>query len=447
MKNIAVIGTGYVGLVTGACLAELGNTVICIDTDENKVGALQSGGIPFFEPGLQELVARNQRSGRISFTGDAESAISRSEIIFIAVGTPMGDDGHADLQYVRSAARTIAAHLKPGARRIVVNKSTVPVETGDLVSAIIRESMTDQCDVSVVSNPEFLREGNAIADFMTPDRIVLGVYDNESAVIMKELYAPLLAQVIITDVRTAEMIKYTANAFLATKISFINEIARVCEKVGADVKDVVLGAGSDKRIGTAFMNPGLGFGGSCFPKDVTALASIAQKYDVSPTILQAVLRVNEEQVHLCVDRLEETLGTLAGRRVAVLGLAFKPNTDDVRESPAIRLVRALLARNADVHAHDPEALSTAKEVLGDDAIIYHTNVYESLKDADAMVVATDWNEYKQLDLELAARVLRGNVLFDARNIYDPHIVRAQNFHYLSVGRVSYDGVVPANAAL
>ncbi len=296
MKKIAVIGTGYVGLVTGACLAELGNTAICIDTDAEKINALQSGTVPFFEPGLQELVARNQRAGRISFTVDAVDAISKAEIIFIAVGTPMGEDGHADLQYVQSAARTIATSLGAGSRAIVVNKSTVPVETGDLVSAIIRESLTDTVRVSVVSNPEFLREGNAIADFMSPDRVVLGVYDDESASIMKELYAPLVAPIIVTDVRTAEMIKYTANAFLAAKVSFINEIARVCEKVGADVKDVVLGAGTDKRIGTSFMNPGLGFGGSCFPKDVTALASIAQKYGVTPTILEAVLQVNSEQV-------------------------------------------------------------------------------------------------------------------------------------------------------
>jgi UDPglucose 6-dehydrogenase len=441
MKKIAVIGTGYVGLVTGACLAELGNTAICIDTDVEKVNALQSGIVPFFEPGLQELVARNQRSGRISFTVDAAQAISKSEIVFIAVGTPMGEDGHADLQYVRSAARTIATSLKAGSRTIVVNKSTVPVETGDLVSAIIRESRTDACDVAVVSNPEFLREGNAIADFMSPDRIVLGVYDDDSAAVMKDLYAPLVAPIIVTDVRTAEMIKYTANAFLAAKISFINEIARICEKVGADVKDVVLGAGTDKRIGTAFMNPGLGFGGSCFPKDVTALASIAQKYGVAPTVLEAVLRVNSEQVHLCAERLEASLETLNGRRIAVLGLAFKPNTDDVRESPAINLVQALLERGAEVHAHDPEAIETARQVLGD-GVVYHANVYESLKDADAMVVATDWNEYKQLDLDLAARVLRGNVLFDTRNIYDPRLVLEQGFHYLSVGRVAYGATAP-----
>ncbi|HLI97517.1 MAG TPA: UDP-glucose/GDP-mannose dehydrogenase family protein [Candidatus Baltobacteraceae bacterium] len=441
MKKIAVIGTGYVGLVTGACLAELGNTTICIDTDADKIEALQSGIVPFFEPGLQELVARNQRSDRISFTVDAAEAISKSEIIFIAVGTPMGEDGHADLQYVRSAARTIATSLNTGSRAIVVNKSTVPVETGDLVSAIIRESLTDGCSVSVVSNPEFLREGNAIADFMSPDRIVLGVYDDESAAVMRELYAPLVAPIIVTDVRTAEMIKYTANAFLATKISFINEIARVCEKVGADVKDVVLGAGTDKRIGTAFMNPGLGFGGSCFPKDVTALASIAQKYGVTPTVLEAVLQVNLEQVQLCAERLEGALETLEGRRIALLGLAFKPNTDDVRESPAIKLVQALLDRGAQVHAHDPEAIATARQMLGD-SITYHSNVYESLKDADAMVVATDWNEYKQLDLDLAARVLRGNVLFDTRNIYDPRVVLEQGFHYLSVGRVAYGATAP-----
>lgn len=437
MRNIAVIGTGYVGLVTGACLAELGNTVICTDTDDEKIQRLNAGGIPFYEPGLGELVSRNQRSGRIRFTVDSAAAISASDIIFIAVGTPMGDDGHADLRYVQSAARAIADAIRPGSRRIVVNKSTVPVETGDLVTAIVRESSTAASDVSVVSNPEFLREGNAISDFMNPDRIVLGVYDEESAEIMKELYAPLAAQVIVTDVRTAEMIKYTANAFLATKISFINEIARICERVGADIKDVVLGAGSDKRIGTAFMHPGLGFGGSCFPKDVTALASVAQKYDVSPTILQAVLRVNEEQVRCCVGRLDAELRGLQGRRLAVLGLAFKPNTDDVRESPAVRLVQALLQHGAEVHGHDPEAIATARAVLGE-TIVYHENVYESLKDADALIVATDWNEYKHLDLDLAARVLRGNVVFDARNIYEPYLVRSHGLRYISVGRTVLD---------
>lgn len=435
MKKISVIGTGYVGLVTGSCLAELGNEVTCVDTDREKIASLQAGHIPFFEPGLQELVVRNHRAGRLSFSIDPAVPIAESEIIFIAVGTPMGADGHADLQYVRAAARSIAASVTPGITRIVVNKSTVPVETGDLVSAIIRESAADSCSISVVSNPEFLREGNAIADFNQPDRIVLGVSDETSAEVMKELYAPLSCPVLVTDVRTAEMIKYTANAFLATKISFINEIARVCEQVGADIKDVVLGAGSDNRIGTAFMNPGLGFGGSCFPKDVTALARIAQKHDVEPAILHAVLKINAEQVDRCVDRLSTALGTLEGRRIAVLGLAFKPNTDDVRESPAVSLIRGLLAGGAVVHAHDPEAIQTARAVLGED-VAYHTNVYESLKDADAMVIATDWNEYKQLDLELASRAMRGDIVFDARNIYEPHIVHAQGLRHFSVGRSS-----------
>lgn len=434
MKWICVIGTGYVGLVTGACLAELGNQVTCIDTDVNKIRLLENGTVPFFEPGLEELVARNKRASRLHFSADA-SALSEAEVIFIAVGTPPGEDGHADLQYVQAAARTIAARVRQGNRKIVVNKSTVPVETGDLVASIINEHSPYGQDVSIVSNPEFLREGSAIADFMEPDRIVLGVYDEQSATTMKELYAPLAAPIIVTDVRTAEMIKYAANAFLATKISFINEIAGICQSVGADVKDVVLGVGTDKRIGAAFLNPGLGFGGSCFPKDVTALACIAEKHNVAPIILRAVLQVNDEQVYRCLERLEAALKSLENKRVAVLGLSFKPNTDDVRESPAVRLIQSLLQHRAMVSAHDPEAIETARQVLGD-GVTYCDNVYESLKDADAMVIATDWNEYKQIDLELAARVMRGNVLFDARNIYDTETVKGHGFDYFAVGRAA-----------
>jgi UDPglucose 6-dehydrogenase len=434
MKRISVIGTGYVGLVTGACLAELGNQVWCIDTDESKIAQLNNGTVPFFEPGLEELVERNSRSDRLHF-GTSPAILNSCDIIFIAVGTPMRDDGHADLSYIQDAARTIARHIDGKRTYLIVNKSTVPIETGDLVASIIREHNSEAGDARVVSNPEFLREGNAIADFMQPDRIVLGVYDEESATIMRELYAPLGAPVIVTDVRTAEMIKYTANAFLATRVSFINEIAKVCEESGADIKDVVAGAGADKRIGTAFMSPGLGFGGSCFPKDVTALARIAEKHGISPRILDAVLSVNEEQVLRCVDRLESAMKSFEGSTVAVLGLAFKPNTDDIRESPAIRLVQMLLERGASVHAHDPAAAVNARLVLPP-AVIYFADVYESLKGTDAMVVATDWNEYKQLDLELAARAMRGAILFDGRNIFDPALVRAANLKHYSVGRRS-----------
>jgi len=432
MKRICVIGTGYVGLVTGSCLAELGNQVTCIDVDASKIRSLEGGIVPFFEPGLEELVGRNKRAGRLHFGTDA-AFLDDAEVIFIAVGTPMAEDGQADLQYVQAAARTIASRAQSGDRKIVVNKSTVPVETGDLVASIICEHTPYSQGISVVSNPEFLREGSAIADFMEPDRVVLGVYDEESADIMRELYAPLGAQIVVTDVRTSEMIKYTANAFLATKISFINEIAGICQRVGADVKDVVLGAGSDKRIGTAFMNPGLGFGGSCFPKDVTALARIAEKNSVEPTILRAVLEVNKGQVLRCVARLEEAMGSFELKSVAVLGLSFKPNTDDVRESPAIRLVLELLRGGAAVRVHDPAALASARSVLFD-RVSYHDNVYESLKDVDALIIATDWNEYKQIDLELVRRAMRGNILFDARNIYDCDTVTALGFRYYAVGR-------------
>lgn len=432
MRHIAVIGTGYVGLVTGACLAELGNAVSCIDTDAEKVAALQRGQVPFFEPGLQELVSRNVRSARISFTTNAQEAISAAEIIFIAVGTPMGEDGRADLQFVRAAARTIACSLNDGTRKVVVNKSTVPVETGDLVAAIIREAAASSCAVSVVSNPEFLREGSAISDFMRPDRIVIGVSEPAAAEVMKDLYEPLMAPMYVTDVRTAEMIKYTANAFLATKISFINEIANICSKVGADIKDVVAAAGADSRIGTAFLNPGLGFGGSCFPKDVHALSKIAEIHGVEPTVLRAVLAVNTRQIMGAGAHLETMLEGLDGKHIAVFGLSFKPNTDDVRESPAIALIQLLLERGATICAHDPEAIETARQVLGD-SVRYVRNCYEAVHQADALVVATDWNEYKQIDFEILARLMRGRVLFDGRNLYDSQKARSAGFRYVGVG--------------
>lgn len=404
---------------------------MCIDTDTSKIASLNSGHVPFYEPGLADLVTRNVSAGRLSFTENSADGIRDSEVIFIAVGTPMGEDGHADLTYVRQAAHDIASCLN--GPKVVVNKSTVPVETGDLVAAIVRENAAASHQVSVVSNPEFLREGSAINDFMMPDRVVIGVSDDKSAQFMKELYAPLNAPLIVTDVRTAEMIKYTANAFLATKISFINEIAHICDEVGADVLAVVIGAGSDKRIGTAFMHAGLGFGGSCFPKDVQALIKIAHRYEVTPRILDSVLEVNRLQITRLCHRLELRLSGVSGRKIGLLGLAFKPNTDDVRESPAIALAQALLDMGAQITAHDPVAVSTAKTVLGD-CVTYVERAYEATKDADAVIVATDWNEYKNLDLEIVRKLMAGTLFVDARNIHDPEKVRQAGLEYVGIGR-------------
>lgn len=431
MRRITVLGTGYVGLVTGTCFAELGNNVTCVDTDSSKIAALKKGQIPFYEPGLSELVTRNVSASRLTFTDRSSDGIQAAEVIFIAVGTPTGDDGHADLTYVRQAAHDIAASLNTP--KVVVNKSTVPVETGDLVASIINEHRLQHHEVSVVSNPEFLREGSAINDFMVPDRIVIGVSDEKSERFMRELYAPLNARIIVTDVRTAEMIKYTANAFLATKISFINEIAHICDEVGADVAQVVEGAGSDKRIGTAFMNPGLGFGGSCFPKDVLALTKIAHRYDLTPQILDSVLIVNRQQIPRICRRIEQFLGSISGSRIGILGLAFKPNTDDVRESPAIGLAQSLVDLGAWVTVHDPVAIDTARNVLGD-SVTYVQRSYEVTNDADVLILATDWNEYKNLDLEIVRKLMKGSLLVDARNIYDPQNVREAGLDYIGIGR-------------
>jgi UDPglucose 6-dehydrogenase len=428
-----------VGLVTGTCLAELGNRVVCIESDPEKRSILEAGGVPFYEPGLAELAARNRATARLAFAPSIAAGVEGSQIVFIAVGTPMQSNGHADLQQVRTAAREIAEALD--SPKLVVNKSTVPVETGDLVAAIIREHKRIEHEVHVVSNPEFLREGSAIADFMHPDRIVIGVHDPRAEAMMRELYAPLGAPVIATDVRTAEMIKYTANSFLAMRVSFINEIAAICERVGADVKDVVSGAGADKRIGTGFMNPGLGFGGSCFPKDLRALRGVAQSQGLETPILDAVLEVNARQIRRTRARLAAALGELAGRHVGLLGLAFKPETDDVRESPALALALELLDAGVSIAAHDPAALGTARRILGE-RVRYHRDVYEAARDADALVIATDWNEYKQLDFVVIRERMRGDVVFDARNVCDPRDVESCGLTYFGVGRPGSGRVKP-----
>ncbi len=429
MARIAMFGLGYVGLVTGTCFAELGNEVVGFDTVREKVAMLQRNRVPIYEPGLAEMIERNVRTKRLRFTSDVADAVTSSDLIFIAVGTPQGADGHADLTYVRQAAIDIARHLD--GPKIVVNKSTVPVETGNLVRALIREYAEDDHDVRVVSNPEFVREGSAISDFMNPDRVVVGCDDDGCAEVMRSLYQPLGVPIIVVSVRAAEMIKYTANAFLATKISFVNEIANICERVGADVNDVVFGAGSDRRIGTQFFRPGLGFGGSCFPKDVTALTRIAEQHGVDARVLRSVLETNEAQIDRCAEKIVRDVPR--GARLALLGLAFKADTDDVRESPPLALLRRLLDAGYRVAAHDPMAMPAVRQQFGD-AIEYHDDAYACADGAAAAVVATDWNEYKHLDLARLASAMSGRLIFDLRNLYDLEESAQHGFTVVGVGR-------------
>jgi UDPglucose 6-dehydrogenase len=425
------VGAGYVGLVTAACLSELGNHVVCVEKRRARLQSLMRGEVPFFEPGLAELLVRNRNDHRLSFADSIGDGIKGAEIIFIAVGTPMRHDGHADIQDVRDVALEIAKALD--GPKVIVNKSTVPIETGDLVAAIVKEHRVGNYDVEVVSNPEFLREGSAISDFMKPDRIVLGTSDPRARAIMEELYAPLEAPIILTELRTAELIKYAANTLLAARISLINEIGAICERMDVDVKEVARGVGTDKRIGPMFLSAGLGFGGSCLPKDVLALSKLAQAAGVDTPLLESILEINSSQVKRAVARLSRALDGLAGKNVAVFGLAFKPNTDDVRESPALALIASLVSEGADVVAHDPVAAKPAKALLPDTVRIA-ADAYDAAISVDALCVATDWNEYKQLDFSKIRALMRGTVIFDGRNIYDPAPLVALGFTYLSVGR-------------
>jgi UDPglucose 6-dehydrogenase len=432
MRRLAIIGSGYVGLVTGTCFSELGNTVVCVDNDARKIERLQAGETPFYEPSLGEMVARNVAAKRLSFTTDAAAAVRESEIIFIAVGTPMRADGHADLSAVRAVAREIGLALD--GPKIVISKSTVPVETGEMISSIIREHARADHPVSVVSNPEFLRQGSAVADFLKPDRVVIGTQDPDAELVLRDLYAPLEAPILVTDVRTSEMIKYAANAFLATKISFINEIANICELLDVDVRAVCNGIGYDQRIGTKFLSPGLGYGGSCFPKDVRALEQLAVERDYPAPLLHAVELVNRRQVERTVVKLERELGGLAGRVIAVLGLAFKPNTDDIRDAPALAVIRRLVDRGATIHAHDPIANDQARAALGE-GVTLGADMYATVAGADAVLLATEWNEFRMLDFARCAAVMRGDLIVDGRNIFDPDKVRAAGLRYVGVGRV------------
>jgi len=431
MSKLCVIGTGYVGLVTGTCFADLGNTVTCLDVDENRISKLLKGIMPIYEPGLQQLVDQNVKAGRLVFTTDYKKAVSDAEIAFIAVGTPSGVDGEADLQYVRQAAESIADLV--GSNIIVVNKSTVPVGTGDWVAEVIQKRRNGRpLELHVVSNPEFLREGSAINDFMQSDRVVLGSENRPAAEKVAELYSPLRCPILITDLRTAEMIKYASNAFLATRISFINEIANICEELGADVKVVAQGMGLDKRIGSAFLDAGLGWGGSCFPKDVKALAHMAVLHGTHPQLLQAVMEINRNQRRRLVYKLRKAMGGLNDKTIGILGISFKPNTDDIREAPALEVIHLLQNEGAKIQAYDPQAMENASLVLK--KVKLCENPYQVAEGADAMILVTDWNEFKQLDFSRVKELMKRPVIMDGRNLWDEESLRKLGFEYFGVGR-------------
>ncbi len=440
--NIAVVGTGYVGLVSGTCFAEMGNDVTCVDIDAEKVEKLRSGTLPIFEPDLERYFERNQKDGRLHFTTDLAEAVADAEVIFMALPTPPGEDGSADLSYVLGAAGDVADLLAAEGDdrdyRIVVNKSTVPVGTADKVQAVMAErGLERETDVDVVSNPEFLREGAAVEDFMKPDRVVIGTSSEKAAEKMKRLYEPFVRQgnpIIVVDERSSEMIKYAANSLLATRISFMNEIANLCERVGANVDKVRLGIGRDHRIGKHFLYAGIGFGGSCFPKDVQALARTGKQNDYEFQILESVLDVNDAQRRIMVDRISDYFdGDLAGKTIAIWGLAFKPNTDDIREAPSHIIIRELLDRGANVQGFDPEAIETTREVFGD-AITYADSMYSALDDADLLLVCTEWHEFRRPNFETVQEKLAEPVIFDGRNLYDLERMAEMGFAYYSVGR-------------
>ncbi len=434
MKNIAVAGTGYVGLSTGTCFADMGNNVTCIDINEEKIQMLLQGNVPIYEPGLSEMIVRNVKAGRLKFTTSYADALKDAEYVFICVGTPSGVDGEADLQYVRMAAQAIAQNMDHPL--IVINKSTVPVGTGDWVADIVTRSQTNHIDFDVVSCPEFTREGSALYDFMNPDRVVLGSRNRDAAEKVAQLHLPLRARIIITDLRTAEMIKYASNAFLATKISFINEIATICEKLGADVREVAVGMGYDRRIGSHFLDAGLGYGGSCFPKDVKALEHMALVHGSHPSLLRAVMEINRDARRWAILTLRHMLGgSIDQKKIGILGLAFKPNTDDIREAPAIDIARMLQNEGAQVSAYDPVAMVNAGRSVPN--LRLAEDVYDLADQADALLIVTEWNEFKQVDLARIRSLMRQPVVVDGRNLYDPEKMSALGFEYRSVGRGNF----------
>ncbi len=432
--NICVVGVGYVGLVTGTCFAELGLNVTCVDNDENKIDMLKRGKVPIYEPGLEELVIKNTREKRLSFTTDLKDGVSKALVIFIAVGTPQGDDGSANLQYVWEVARSIGETMAD--YKVVVTKSTVPVGTGQKVAQIIRDSQSQPVNFDVASNPEFLREGSAIEDFMRPNRVVIGAESDQAKAIMKDLYSPLYlieTPFVVTNVESAEMIKYASNAFLATKISFINEMANICELVGADVNVVAKGMGLDQRIGSKFLHAGPGFGGSCFPKDTASIASLAADKGYRFRIVEAVMDVNHQQRLVMVEKIKAALGgELKGKTIACLGLTFKPNTDDMRDAPSLVILPALQKAGAVVRAFDPAGIEESQKYLS--GLVYCDNAYDAAQGADLLLLMTEWNQFRTLDWSRVKAAMAGRVVVDLRNVYSPQRVRGEGLTYHSVGR-------------
>ena len=428
--KIAVAGAGYVGLVTAACFAELGNDVVCVDIDEEKIAKLNNNIIPIYEPGVEDLVVRNKKNERLKFATDLKKAIRECEIIFICVGTPPRENGEADLSYVENVARAVAEAMD--SYKLIVEKSTVPVETGEKVAKAIKSYNAHKADFDVVSNPEFLREGSAVQDFMHPDRIVVGCESERSRKIMEELYKPLKAPIIFTDIKSAEIIKHASNSFLAMKISFINAIANICELAGADVEKVAEGMGVDKRIGRAFLNAGIGYGGFCFPKDAEAFIRISEKFGYDFKLLKAAQEINNAQRKHFVRKIEKSLWIVRGKTIGVLGLAFKPNTDDMRFAPSIDIITGLQKEGAKIKAYDPQAMEKAKNTLN--GVVYCNNPYDAAKDSDALIIITEWDEFKKLDLKRIKSIMKHPLIIDGRNIYKPEDVKKEGFAYISIGR-------------
>lgn len=435
--NISIIGSGYVGLVSGACFAELGNHVICADNDARKIKDLKKGIVPIYEPGLEELIIDNLKNKRLKFTSSIKDAVKQSEVIFIAVGTPSLENGEADLTGVENVAHAIAQNMD--GYRLIVEKSTVPVETCAWIKKTIATYIKKKYKFDVVSNPEFLREGSGINDFTHPDRIVIGVESQKARQIMANLYQPLNRPILFTNIKSAELIKHASNAFLATKISFANALSRICDLVGADVKDVTQGMGLDNRIGRFFLHAGIGYGGSCFPKDIDAFVTIAQKLGYDFGILKAVREANQEQKKFVLQKIKDALWIVKDKTIAVLGLAFKPNTDDLRNSPSIDLIKALISEGAKIKAYDPKAMEKAKKILKD--VIFCKNPYQAAVGADCLLVATEWNEFKELDFVKLKKILKRPLLIDGRNIYDARLLSKIGFTYLGIGRANEKNAV------
>ncbi len=431
--RICMIGTGYVGLVTGTCFAEFGNDVTCVDIVKEKIDKLNRGELPIYEPGLDVMVAQNVKEGRLTFTTNLKKSVEEALVIFIAVGTPQAEDGSADMRYVEAVTKDIARYMNE--YKVIVNKSTVPVGAGKWIKKLIQENQPKPIHFSVASNPEFLREGSAIEDFIRPNRVVIGTEDPEAAAIMRDLYKPLYlieTPIVMTDLASAELTKYAANAFLATKISFINEVATICERVGADVHEVARGMGLDQRIGTKFLHAGPGYGGSCFPKDTRALLNIARKSDYTFKIVEAAVEVNDEQRLRMLEKIKRTLGNLNGKTIAVLGLAFKPNTDDMREAPSLDIIQGMQKEGARIKAYDPVAMEEAKKFLQD--IEFMDDTYSPMAGADALIFITEWNQFRSLDLVKIKQLLKTPIVIDLRNIYEPQRMREHGFTYVAVGR-------------